>query len=246
MARSRTTRQLKPYDESFFFANLPKDIMLSEAFNTLPDYAVRCLIALLVENRTSRDPGQRNKSGPGNNGDLSLSAKTARQYGLQASWKVSAGLTILRAVGLIEVTRQGGLHQSTARCSLYGLTWLPIAPSEKHDRPTCVPRTASHAWRTFKKPADWKLRERDIRRKAQTGKKERPMPPCTRELLSDKRSCANPINPACSSARILHTSGLDASHEFGREGCENITSSQQPVEAIPATTAIQQGSGSLE
>lgn len=161
----RRDRAQGRYESSPTFAFLPSEILTSDALKACPDYAFRCLVCLASFNTTNRDPARR-KGNPGNNGTLSLRTEQAQQFGI-SPWRVTAGMKILEQAGLIEVTRQGRIENGQGICSLYGLTWLPIAPSDKYDQPRTIPRNASNGWLRFKKPDDWNVMEKTLRQRAQ-------------------------------------------------------------------------------
>lgn len=57
-----------------------------------------------------------------NNGDLAATFKMLRPRGWSSPETITNACRELRSHGLIELTRQGGLHRS----NLYALTWYPI------------------------------------------------------------------------------------------------------------------------
>lgn len=144
--------------------------MTSEAFKALPDYAVRVLLALTSFNRTTIHTDEQKKK-PGNNGDLSLPFKVAKEFGIRPSWRLGAGLSLLCKVGLIEKTRQGMAAAGATVPSLYALSWLPIAPSDKYDFPRVLPKPESNEWTNWKRPDDWAEVERRTRYLMQGKKK---------------------------------------------------------------------------
>lgn len=149
------------------FALIPAEVLNSEACMSLPDYAFRCLVALASFNRT-RLRAEERKANPGNNGDLSLPASiAAKQFGIKPTWRVSAGLQMCRHARLIEITRTGKIHNGKGVAQLYGLCWLPIAPSDKYDQPRMLPRPAANEWINWKRPENWKEIEREVRERAQ-------------------------------------------------------------------------------
>lgn len=84
----------------------------------------------------------------GNNGDLCAAWKLMRARGWRSRDTLGKALAELRQYGLIEMTRQGGLHKT----SLYALTWLPI---DECNGKLDVPPThvASGLWRVPKEPS---------------------------------------------------------------------------------------------
>ena len=125
------------------YAQIPEEILQSEAYGALPDYARVCIVAI-----ASRFTGH-------NNGDLSLSEAEAKSRGVSPKWKLRASVKLLEACGLIAVTRRGRLSAGGKLCSLYGLTWRELSASEKYDQPIFLPRKASNDWAKWSKPDDW-------------------------------------------------------------------------------------------
>lgn len=88
-----------------------------------------------------------------NNGDLSAAMGILRPRGWSSPETVTNAYRELMHYGLIQLTRQGGLHGA----SLYALTWLAI--DECKGKLECsATNVASGAWRTvaverFKRPA---------------------------------------------------------------------------------------------
>lgn len=96
--------------ESGGFFALPHAVMASPAFRGLSAPAVKMLCDLGGQYRGA------------NNGDLSAAWRIMQPKGWRSRDTLSRAIRELRDAGLIEQTRQGGLH----RCSLYALTWLAI------------------------------------------------------------------------------------------------------------------------
>lgn len=109
----------RTWDRPDRYALVPLDVLLSEAFRTLPNYALRVLLAVA---------GQFNGR---NNGDLSLTAAEARRFGVASTWQLYAGLDELQRHGLLIKTRQGG--KRPMGCTLYALGWVRIHESDKYD-----------------------------------------------------------------------------------------------------------------
>lgn len=59
-----------------------------------------------------------------NNGDLAAPYSWMQKRGWRSKETLDAALKELRRYGMIELTRQGGLHGA----SLYAYTWMPIDP----------------------------------------------------------------------------------------------------------------------
>ena len=143
------------------YALIPSEVLGSEAYAALPDWAARVLPALAAQFRKT------------NNGDLSLTWKEARSLGVSSEWKLRAGLSLLEAVGLVEVMRRGRIESGRGICSLYALGWRQIDPSDKHDVPSIVAVAAPMRWATWNRPGDWQSRLDNARRNAQGKKPDR-------------------------------------------------------------------------
>jgi hypothetical protein len=130
------------------FAALPVELLTSDAVCTLPAYAFRVLVAFAAEYRG------------GNNGDLSLTWKTAQPYGITCKGLLVASISMLLERSLLIKTRQGG-KKPLGPC-LYALTWRPVDELRPKIEmgPTVI---ASHEW------AKWKLTtavlERSVKRR---------------------------------------------------------------------------------
>ena len=94
------------------FAQIPVEVLTSDACRTLPHSAVRVLIALCAQFRGR------------NNGDLSLTWRIVQLYGVRRKAHLVKGLGLLLERGLIVKTRQGGKRPLGP--SLYAITWQPI------------------------------------------------------------------------------------------------------------------------
>jgi hypothetical protein len=94
------------------FAMIPVEVLTSEAYRTLPNWAVPVLVAFAAQYRGN------------NNGDLALSWSMARLFGIDSKWQLTASIAMLLERGLIQKTRQGG-KKPLGPC-LYALTWQPI------------------------------------------------------------------------------------------------------------------------
>lgn len=116
-------------DGGSFFA-LPHGVMDASSFRMLSGSAAKLLLDLCRQFRGA------------NNGDLSAAWNIMRLRGWRSRDTLARALRELLEAGLIERTRQGGLH----RCSLFALTWLAIDGCDgKLDVPAT--RTPSGLWR---------------------------------------------------------------------------------------------------
>ena len=92
------------------FLAIPRDVLTSPAFLSLSLKSRALLLDLGVQYRGN------------NNGDLAAPWSYMRVRGWKSRQTVDRALLELLAVGLIEKTKQGGLHCP----NLYALGWLPI------------------------------------------------------------------------------------------------------------------------
>ena len=141
------------------YAHLPLEVVESAAYIELPDYAKTVLVAVCAQFNGH------------NNGDISLTAARARELGVKTTWKLRAGIQLLLASGLLEVTRPGKYSHGRGICALYALTWRDILPNDEAFPAIQAPRAASNAWARWRRPADWAKFERDIRRRARGSRK---------------------------------------------------------------------------
>jgi hypothetical protein len=136
------------------FAQIPVEVLTSEACTTLPNYSVRVLIAVAAQYRGN------------NNGNLAMTRSIAREFGITSQGHLVQSLAALLERRLIVKTRQGG--KKPLRPCLYAVTWQPI--SDLRDKIESGPTTtASNAWSTWTSgpPADQnKLNHRVCRRSA--------------------------------------------------------------------------------
>jgi hypothetical protein len=140
------------------FARLPTEVLQSEAFRALPDFAARVLVAIAAQYH-----------GKGN-GDMSLTKPEALAYGVAPPWKLAAGVQLLVMTGLIERTRVGRIQDGKGISSLYSLGWVQTDASSKYDAPLVVAQPAPNRWAKWQKPTDWLDFVERARRTAQ-GKK---------------------------------------------------------------------------
>lgn len=128
--KSRSRAKFKGRREAGRFLALPGVILDSAAYLSLSAHAVKLLLDLGAQYRGS------------NNGDLSAAWSPMHLRGWKSRDTLGKALKELLESGLIEMTRQGGLH----KCSLYALTWQPIdnCGNKLEVSPT---RVASNLWR---------------------------------------------------------------------------------------------------
>ncbi len=136
------------------YALLPREVLKSDAYAAMPDYAVRVLVAVAGQYCGA------------NNGQLSMTAADARTLGIHSAWKVAAGLRLLLSSGLVELTRPGKYSHGRGISALYALGWRQFDVSPDAFPPIVVAQPAPHAWARWERPADWKDFEKDTRRQA--------------------------------------------------------------------------------
>ncbi|MFT3792091.1 MAG: hypothetical protein QM741_13675 [Rudaea sp.] len=117
-------------DGGGFFA-LPHAVMAAPSYRGLSAHAVKLLCDLGSQYRGN------------NNGDLATAWRIMRSLGWRSRDTLFRAQRELLESGLIEPTRQGGLH----KCSLFALTWLPIDECDgKLD--VRATRVASGTWKS--------------------------------------------------------------------------------------------------
>lgn len=128
--KPRSRERFKNRRPNGTFLRLSTEVLDSEAFLSLTFKARALLLDIGAQFRG------------GNNGDLAAPWSWMSKRGWKSKDTLHRALIELLAAGLIEQTRQGGLHCP----SLYALTWLPIDEcGGKLEIPACpVP---SNKWR---------------------------------------------------------------------------------------------------
>lgn len=115
---------------------LPVDVLVSAAGRTLPHVAHRVLVALAAQ-YTGRA-----------NGSLTMTQRTAREYGVRDPHALYWALDELEARGLIVRTRPG--TRVPPKSAMYAVCWRqidePMAHDPHHARSTLSP---SHAYSTW-------------------------------------------------------------------------------------------------
>lgn len=117
------------------FARLPVSILTCPAVRSLPNYAFRVLVAYAAQYRGR------------NNGDLALTWKMARHFGINSKWQLNRGTKELARRGLLLKTRQGG--KKPLGPTLYAIAWERVDTLE--DKPDvaptiCPPRRQLDDW----------------------------------------------------------------------------------------------------
>lgn len=195
---------------------IPCEVLESGAYRVLPDYAVRVLVALASEYRGT------------NNGNLSLTAKRARALGVPAAWQVTAGLDLLRQVGLVRRTREGKFKHGRGVAALYALEWLPTDPTPQAYPPIIARSNAPNSWARWIKPADWTGLKRAIRRRCKGTR----APGSERTTIPHARVVPNPSEG--NEVRVLHAPREDSSRADVRP-----TRDGDPLDLGPGTANTQ-------
>jgi hypothetical protein len=110
IAMTRKRWKHKGRSESGGYLALPHSVMASPNFRAASAHAIKLLNDLGFQYRG------------GNNGDLSAAWRIMQPRGWKSRDTLARAIRELLELGLIEKTRQGGLHL----CSLFALTWLAI------------------------------------------------------------------------------------------------------------------------
>ena len=113
------------------FAQIPVELLTSEACTTLPNYGKVVLIAFAAQYRGN------------NNGDLAMTRAIAKTFGIVSQEHLVHSLAVLLERGLIQKTRQGG-KKPLGPC-LYAVTWQPINDLDGKIESGAT-MTASNAW----------------------------------------------------------------------------------------------------
>lgn len=128
MTRSRAKHKGRADSGGYF--GIPHAVMRSDNWRAMPARGVKLVCDLGGQFRGK------------NNGDLTAAWKVMRALGWRSPTTLAAAVRDALRFGMIEKTRQGGLHV----CSLYALTWRPIDEcGGKLDSPPT--RVASGRWK---------------------------------------------------------------------------------------------------
>ena len=136
------------------FAMVPVEVLTSDAYRKLPNYAKVVLFAVAGQYRGN------------NNGDLAMTWAIGRPFGVSSKEHLVSALAMLIDRGLIAKTRQGGKRPLGP--SLYALTWMPI--DDLKGKIDCGPTmVAANTWALWTAPsglpADQStVKQRDCRR----------------------------------------------------------------------------------
>lgn len=138
------------------FAQIPVEVLTSDAFASLPNYAVRVLLAIAAQYRGN------------NNGDLAMTRATARTFGVASQDHLVGSLALLQERGLIQKTRQGG--KKPLGPTLYCITWQPI--DELNGKISSgATTTAANSWAAWSSgpPADQAAKNHRVCRRTALG-----------------------------------------------------------------------------
>ena len=117
-------KKKKTYSLGRFLA-LPHAVLASPRYRALSSSAVKLLIDIAMQYDGK------------NNGDLSAAWKVMKPKGWRSEATLDRAKKELLATGFIAETRKGRLPNT---CTLYGITWHPLDPSDKLDiRPAGFP-----------------------------------------------------------------------------------------------------------
>lgn len=126
----RKRAKYKGRGKSHSFLGLPHYMVKSPEWDALRGNAVKFLIQLAAEYNGS------------NNGDLSLTKRTALKRGWGGGATRDRAARQCEEAGFVLMTRQGGLHE----CNLYAITWQPI--NDLGGKISHAPEiVASHLWK---------------------------------------------------------------------------------------------------
>jgi hypothetical protein len=134
------------------FGAVPLEVLESNAYNALPDYGARVLLAIAANYRGI------------NNGNLSLTRAEATSRGVKSSWMVSAALELLMVTGLLHQTREGKNSGGHYFCSLYALGWRPINPTPQAYPAITQLRPAPNKWESWERPENWVKYTKELKR----------------------------------------------------------------------------------
>ena len=196
------------------FAQIPVEVLMSEACATLPNYAVRVLLAIAAQYRGR------------NNGELAMTWRIGQEYGIGSKEHLVLGLAALLEHGLIHKTRQGG--KKPLGPTLYAVTWQPIDDLDGKIESGAT-TSPSNAWATWSSglPADQSTKiQRDCRRTASG-------------LPADQTGAISGL-PADQRAPFHGTAGSPPSRSW-REG--HATNAERGAEVVHHTRLVAVGGG---
>ena len=156
--RDRRARTTGRFERGERFAQIPREVLESDAYRAIPHWCVRVMLALVAQYAGSR------------NGSLALPWTEAQRLGVSTQAQLYSGLRVLEAAELIACTRRGYLRDGRQLASLYALTWRGIdAPSPAgvvYDSGISECPLPTNRWANWTRPALWDDYGRDTRRRA--------------------------------------------------------------------------------
>lgn len=181
---------------------VPVDVLTSAAVRTLPNVAHRVLVALAAQYHGC------------NNGSLTLTRRTAREYGIGDTHALAAALRELEERGLVIRTRPGS--RLPPRSAMYALTWRQVDDPLRHDphdaRPTLKPAHAYGAWQPSKSGLHWTTKRRATRWRVPTSASG------ASPLSRSEMSGASPLKTADLRVARAHSSHISGVGAAGRRG----------------------------
>lgn len=146
-------------------AQIPLDVLESEAVKTLPHAAFKVLVLLAAQ--YWHDPSNLAR---GNNGTMAMTELWGRRFGLTSRDTIYGSLRELVKRDLIIRTRKG--MKSKTHFALYALNWRPI--HNRNGQPLDVAEPPNRKWETWS-PAGFPATGND-QKKLQTGQRESSLP----------------------------------------------------------------------
>ena len=126
----------KVKNQSAHYAQIPLDVLKTQAFSTLSSSAHVLLMRCLAKYR------------PNTNGDISLVQSEYSFYGLGCKKTMTRAIRELLERRLIVRTRHGS-RGSSRLCSLYGVAWLPMDANPKFTELDGSAWKPDHAYKTW-------------------------------------------------------------------------------------------------
>jgi hypothetical protein len=164
MKPRRRHRMKGRYESGKTFAYVPTEVIESDAYRSLPDWAKAGLWAIAAKYHGH------------SNGDLSLTWPEARLLGVSNEKKLRAGLRLIERTELLVVTRPGGnVRGGEKEPTLYALSWWAIDESPKYEVPLGAKLMAPNGWARWQRPPDWAAQIKAEFRRAKYGSKAHSM-----------------------------------------------------------------------
>ena len=160
------------------YAMLPKRVVISDAYLSLPASAMRLLSLALCQYNGS------------NNGDIAITQSQLKPHGFRSTDTLTRALKRLRATGLLILTRQGGFANGGKRPNLYAFSWLDIPKNPKLEIDT--PAKPSDAW------AEYRIKRSpgtSIQLNPDSGQSVNPIPTSTTHSNNERTDRTNTVVP---------------------------------------------------